>query len=409
MGEDECGIIVLAIAKTALGPATQLSVREVWWALMFTAPEKVGRQNCAHWYHRCLILRRWGRTMASFAGEGDRVESKGETLDPLWYFVYAGADGDAWGDIVGRRVTHWKYGSGRVMKVTPRDGSPSIIRVRFVANEGDRREREFLTSSFGDGMFTELVLPNDLAGLVQRDVQRRQAEQLRRKQEELERRRQLALEARDRRHFAEMKRKYGAVQSGDDSPVSPLYRILLLLEDGDLPGAEDILWLEQEHLDSVVAIVREREYERTQDLWSMVKASSKWQDAGNHERALGLTCGVTASDPKLMGALLTTRGRAYRHLRDLDQAEQCARDAIALNPTSFYAYNLLGAIYYQRGYPEDGDEQFQKALELGASDAGTDREIEAAVRIADRQQQRDVARFLLSKDASRYRWAEHYL
>lgn len=339
------------------------------------------------------------------------MDSKGTTLDPLSYLLYAGEGGPAWDDIVGQPLTHAKFGRGRVVRVRQRAGFalPAILYVQFEGEGEEQKERQFPTTSFGDGVFTELVIPDELAALVQGDVQRRQAEELQRGQEERERKRQLALETDARRHFASLRKKYQVGDHDEDSPVSPLYKILLVLEDDGALTREDIVWLDSMHLYTVLAMMYEREYSRGGDLWDLVKASSNWQDAGNHRRALDITTGVTSTDPKLMGAVLTTRGRAYRNLYDLGRAEECATEAIALNPTSFYAYNLLGAIYYQRGCPADGDEQFEKALELGASEKGMDGEIKAAVRIAGREQQREVAKFLLGKDPLRYQWAKQYL
>lgn len=339
------------------------------------------------------------------------MDSKGTTLDPLSYLLYAGEGGPAWDDIVGQPVTHAKFGRGRVVRVRQRAGFalPAILYVQFEGEGEEQKERQFPTTSFGDGVFTELVIRDELAALVQGDVQRRQAEELQRGQEERERKRQLALETDARRHFASLRKKYQIGAQYGDSPVSPLYRILLVLEDDGALTDEDIERLESMDLYEVLGVMYEGKYSSSGDLWDLVVASSKWQHAGDHQRALVITGGATSSDPKLMGAILTTRGRAHRNLYDLDKAEECARDAIALNPTSFYAYNLLGAVYYQRGYPEDGDEQFEKARELGASDRVMDGEIRAAVRIAGREQQRHVARFLLGKDPDRYQWAKHYL
>ena len=334
---------------------------------------------------------------------------KETSLDPLGYFLYAGESGPDWDGIVGQPVTHAKLGRGRVVRVKQRDDGLPIVYVRFVGEALGQQEKGFLTTSFGDGVFTEVVLPDELAARVERDVQRREAEELRLIQEEREHTHQLTLETDARRHFASLRKKYHVGEHQGESPISPLYRILLLLEEDGALTDEDIEWLGSRRLFTVLAMMYQGRYEKGRDLWDLVKASSKWQDAGDHQRALMITEGTTSTDPKLVGAILTTRGRAQRNLRDLDGAEECAREAIALNPTSFYAYNLLGAIYYQLGYPEDGDEQFEKALELGASERGMDGEIRAAVRIAGRKQQRDVAKFLLGKDPHRYEWAKHYL
>ena len=45
----------------------------------------------------------------------------------------------------------------------------------------------------------------------------------------------------------------------------------------------------------------------------------------------------------------------------MDEAERCGQTAIKLAPKDFYPYNLLGAVYFQRGDPEEGDKYFQVA------------------------------------------------
>jgi len=349
--------------------------------------------------------------MADCATEDNSVQIKGTSLDPSSYLLYAGDNGPAWNDIVGQLVTHAKFGRGRVVRVRQRAGYalPAVLYVQFEGEGEEERDRQFPATSFGEGVFTEVVIPDALAALVLRGLQHRRADEQRRAQEERERRRQQELEADARRHFASLRKKYRIGPQFGDSPVSPLYRILLVLEDDGALADEDIEWLQGNGLYEVLAMMYEGRYSRSRDQWDLVLASSNWQHAAEYERAFAITERATSGDRKLMGAILTTRGRAYRNLLSLDEAESCARDAIALNPTSFYAYNLLGAIYYQRGYPADGDEQFEKALELGASEKGMDGEIKAAVRIAGREQQREVAKFLLGKDPLRYQWAKHYL
>jgi hypothetical protein len=100
--------------------------------------------------------------------EGDDMHTKGRTLDPLRYYAYAGTDGAAWDDIVGQPVTHKQYGMGRVMKVVARKGLPSFIHVRFEGSESITLTRRFPTTSFRDGTFTKVLVPNHVASRVPR-------------------------------------------------------------------------------------------------------------------------------------------------------------------------------------------------------------------------------------------------
>jgi tetratricopeptide (TPR) repeat protein len=123
--------------------------------------------------------------------------------------------------------------------------------------------------------------------------------------------------------------------------------------------------------------------------------------------ALDATKGLVSDDKRLMAAVLTTRGGAFRDRNALADAEDCARKALAVNPDNTrHAYYLLGAIYYQRGNPEDGDKCFQKA---GISPDERDRQVRDAFARAGRAEKLEVARYLLHKDPEKYEWAEYYL
>ncbi|MGG6295138.1 hypothetical protein ACQ4M4_12160 [Leptolyngbya sp. AN02str] len=96
----------------------------------------------------------------------------------------------------------------------------------------------------------------------------------------------------------------------------------------------------------------------------------------------------------LKGALLVTRGAAFRDLGRLDEAEKCAVQAMECQPESHQPYTLMGAIYYDRCEYAKGDHWFDMAAERGAND--TDDEIERIVRMTkDRDKRRDVAKYLL--------------
>ena len=103
------------------------------------------------------------------------------------------------------------------------------------------------------------------------------------------------------------------------------------------------------------------------------------------------------------------RGGAYRDLGQLADAETAAREAMDLDPQSFYPYNLLGAIYYQRGLPEAGERYFDRARELGSSPHEEDEGIQSAIEKAGEAERVIVAEYLLRKDSTRYEWARYYL
>lgn len=226
-------------------------------------------------------------------------------------------------------------------------------------------------------------------------------------------------EAGARQHFAALKRKYKAESFGDTSPLSPLYKMLLKLESGEQLDNNDLAWLRKNRLRGPIrafatraALECEKRFKTSRDGWEAVKASSFWRMAEQSAKALAVTSGLaenSGSNLKLKSAVWTTRGGAFRDQRSLDEAETCGQQAIQSGHRSFHPYMLLGAVYYQKGDPQKGDEYFATAKKLGAKPEVQDWEIKKAVSQAGEEEQRVVAQYLLQKDPVKYRWAKKYL
>ena len=103
------------------------------------------------------------------------------------------------------------------------------------------------------------------------------------------------------------------------------------------------------------------------------------------------------------------RGGAYRDLGQLAEAESAAREAMVIAPKSYHPHNLLGAIYYQRGLPEQGERSFDRARELGSPPHEKDDGIRSAIEKAGQAERAIVAEHLLRKDPKRYEWARYYI
>jgi Tfp pilus assembly protein PilF len=92
----------------------------------------------------------------------------------------------------------------------------------------------------------------------------------------------------------------------------------------------------------------------------------------------------------------------------LDEAENCANQAIECQPNNHQPYTLMGAICYDRSQYVDGDKWFSMAIERGADD--TDDEIKRIVRMTkDKDKRREVVDYLLNKDKKLYAWVNSYL
>lgn len=196
--------------------------------------------------------------------------------------------------------------------------------------------------------------------------------------------------------FRLLKEKYGVTFFLENSPLSELNKILINLEEKNYLSVEGEKWLKNNQLYPVLAIYNERE-------GNISVAGSLWRKANYPERALQISDNLKSYDHYL----LTMRGGAYRDLNDLELAKDCALKAIACAPNDYYAYNLLGAILFQQGFAEEGENYFEKAIKLGSKPNEGD--IKAALKKAGVAERRAVAEYLLKKDPQRYGWAIDYL
>jgi tetratricopeptide (TPR) repeat protein len=219
-------------------------------------------------------------------------------------------------------------------------------------------------------------------------------------------------------HFRKLKIKYKIV---GQIPVDPFYEIMLKLERDERLDPKQIIQLMEEGLlrrDGKIAIAHyrleaifyEQEYQRTGNKWNLPSASSSWRKADEPEKALKVTEKVNWNKVKesdLKSALLVTRGAAFRDLGRLDDAENCASEAMECQPESHQPYTLMGAICYNRSDYSDGDQWFEMAAERGANDM--DNEIERVVRMTkDKAKRKEAVEYLLQKDPDRYGWAKSY-
>jgi tetratricopeptide (TPR) repeat protein len=169
------------------------------------------------------------------------------------------------------------------------------------------------------------------------------------------------------------------------------------IDDGKQLTNEDIDWLEARELFQALAFYYER-------IGLMARAGSYWRKVGNPQMALEITERARADS-----AILTMRGGAFRDIGNLDNAHACGQRAIELAPKDYHPYNLLRAVYYQRGDPEEGDKYFERARELGSHPKNEERNIRSAVKKARPEEKRRVAEYLLKKDPERFQWVQKYI
>jgi tetratricopeptide (TPR) repeat protein len=92
--------------------------------------------------------------------------------------------------------------------------------------------------------------------------------------------------------------------------------------------------------------------------------------------------------------ILRLRGQA-------EEAEQCCRAALELEPQEATAHELLGDLLRERGRLEEAAERYQSALAAAPERPSAERKYaEVALELADRQRLRDQAAFLLANPPS---------
>jgi len=319
--------------------------------------------------------------------------------DSATLFKYASGKAEIWRSLKGARLTHNKWGQGVMLEVEVVDEKSVRFHVQFSddAEKTGQCVRMLGPKALEINAITEITIPSQLWELL-RNFQGAELENQQRQQAQ---RRQRALEAGAVEEFKSLKQKYGVMFYSDDSPVSPLYAILLKLESKRDLFIDEVAWLEDEELFHPVLAV----YYQQRGL--LAKAGSEWRRAGKPSKALEITDREETCEDSM---ILTMRGGAYRDLQKLNRAEFCANKAIKIQPDSHYPWNLLGAVYYQRGNIEKGEGCFQRAQSLGSGEREIDRSIRSAVdNMTDAARRQEVARYLLEKDPQRYSWAEHYL
>ncbi len=325
------------------------------------------------------------------------------------FAVLAGKNLETWNFLTDVPVTHKIIGEGVVNRIRIGQESQIFIEIEFTDLPEDSKYKKFLPDAFFRGFFS-------CVGLQQKKPQ-----WLILKQQLIKKittrinfikilGKDKISKGEDEAIFAYLRKKYRSNSYEDHSPLSNLYRILIMLEEHEELGEEDLNWLENRKLFCPLAVHYERlALDEEEPSWNLPKASSYWRKAGYPNRALTITAGKESYDKKLLSAIKTSRGGAFRDLKMLQDALCLAGEAIELSPRDYYAYNLMGALYYQTGEPLRGDEFFDKAIKLGSSVQETKVYMEGALRQADREEQLKTAQYLLEKDPTKYAWVRRYL
>lgn len=230
----------------------------------------------------------------------------------------------------------------------------------------------------------------------------------------------------DPKYVARMKNRalrdrYGIDVFIEQNHFPRLMNILRRVDDGNRLSDDDVLWLTTEGQDYYSEILQAAfheheaefyasEYRRTSDPWNAVNASGHFRKCKQARMAHDLLTSIPPERqkaPKLRSAIATTHGGVMRDLRRLDDALRLGNQAHTLTPKDFRPCTLLGAVNFELGHYDIGQDWYAKAIERGATERSIDHDLRGILLRADPEKRKEIQTFLLRKDPERYRWVDN--
>lgn len=206
--------------------------------------------------------------------------------------------------------------------------------------------------------------------------------------------------------FAQLLVRFGLPDDPEEFNA-PLYAILKKLADGVFLSVDECDYLKASRRFRMAAEGYEVLIARSPNPWHVVNACSAWRRAGEPRRAVEVTDSLAGSGDAT-SALWTTRGGAFRDLGDLTAAEECGVKALADPKHEYHPHNLLGAVYFERGEHERGEEQFKMAAKLGAPPRSIEQVFYSISERSAAAAHRG-AEYLLKVDPKKYAWATRFI
>jgi tetratricopeptide (TPR) repeat protein len=212
----------------------------------------------------------------------------------------------------------------------------------------------------------------------------------------------------ENKSFQRLKKKYNVEFFNDPDNRSLLYSILFDFDHRIEISEVYIDWLKRNNLHILLSEILYKKYMGSDDPWDLAKACSSFRKCGKPDRVIEITEGVNPPESKSSGAILTTRGGAFRDLKNFNYASKCALEAIDKNPVSRHPYNLMGGICFDTGNFSEGLSFFLKAQDLGAKQYTIDREIKASFN-KEHVDRNKLADILYQYDPNRFNWVSNHL
>lgn len=355
--------------------------------------------------------------------------AKIEKINELMYFAFvAKNDLASWKKIVNYNIFHIpKYGNGKIIEF--RDVKKHDLEIIIKFDEQDDKKK-FESTSFVKGLFKfsdDYAFDEDMCqkinfvkGKVEKEKinLKNKQEQLRKEleykrkyeEERIERHaaieRQKQKEAQEKEEFEKLKEKYKVSYRKETSLLSKLYLNLLKINEREVLNNEEIEWLEKQRLFFPLSCYY---LNKNGDFWDLIHASKYLRKSNYCSESLNVLIKAEPKDNYERSVILTVKGATYRKMGELDSAEKNAVESIELGFKKPHPYNLLGAIYFQKGKFEEGLEYFNTAISLGSKQKEIMSEIKEVLEDQTQEGRALIAKYLLEKDPQRFKWAEYYL
>jgi hypothetical protein len=209
--------------------------------------------------------------------------------------------------------------------------------------------------------------------------------------------------------------KYG-IGFIESTHMRRMIAILERVEVGARVADADVLWLVKNDyrtyelkcaIHEIEAKYFRELFEKTNDPWAAINASSNFRKAESPSEALSFLGRIeisSQSNDHLKSALCTTKGGALRDQRKYGEALDLGMQAHNFDWGSFHPCTLIGAIYFETGDFALGEKWFAMAVQRGATLDAIDSEVRAILRRLDDVRSSTLAEHLLEADPVRYAW-----
>jgi len=153
-------------------------------------------------------------------------------------------------------------------------------------------------------------------------------------------------------------------------------------------------------------------YQKSKNPWDVINSSSHFRKCNCSRKADSVLAKIDTSKfkaTKAESAFNTTYGGVKRDLGAYDEAITLGYKAHTLTPKDFHPCTLLGAVNIEMGNFDEGQSWYQMAIKRGASEKSVDDDLRSIFKRSDKSKCKDLAVFLLKREAGRYGWVKKYL